>query len=863
MSTHAATNTPNRAVSRLNLVADLHADIRYAIRQLIHAPGFAFIVILTLALCVGANLGVFQLLYGVLFAPLPISHPQELYSIAAAKSPFDAQTFLSYSAYRNLRHSSQDATKDTPQVIARSGLSHTLFQRSGAAASSAFRTDAQLVSDNFFSVLGLSPASGRFFLDGDDESRAAELPAVVRYAFWQRELGADPNVIGTRLVLNGIPAVIVGVAPERFNGVVAGEAPDFWLPLSAQSSGEFESWFDSLGPGHGVELAAPWYKQSTIFWLWTLARVPDSQKSQSIARWTEILQPDFGLVATLSKDPLEREHILRTRVQLISSANGEGPFRGRYSQPLTVLMAMVGVVFLIGCLNIANLQLARLLNRSREFAVRASLGASRFRILRQLSVEVGLWILLSILPAFWIANLSSGLLLRWVSPQKRLIPIDLHVTLQFACFATALLLSSWLLFTVIPAFQVGRRELVSATRSKSTSGGSQSRKGAAFLLATQVSLSLLLLGVAALFSQTLVNISHIDAGLDREHLISVSLDLANSKTSESALTAIYGRAVDATQQIPGVVGAAVTMCTPPGCIWNTAIHVAGHPEIPDAQMHGEENRVGPGYFHAMGIPVLRGRDFNRTDTLDSPRVAVLSHSFARKLFGDEDPIGRRVGYEAAPNDSEYVVVGEVGDARVDDLRSAAPPIAYFSLTQRPMLAGNIEVRTVGPVEKLFPAIRAAFSEAGPDLLITRMTPLQAEYDAGLKREKLLARLTGIFAFLVLLLAGLGFYGLLSFHVARRTAEIGVRIAVGATPSDVRSLILRQAFGILAVGVLPGIVFLELTGVAVRSLLYGVGAVNLAPVFAAVAVLIGVAFLAALGPASRAARVDPIEALRSE
>jgi predicted permease len=847
-------------------IQDLISDLRYAARQLFRAPGFAFTVVLTLALCVGANLGVFQLLYGVLFAPLPISHPQELYSIEAAKSPFDAQTFLSYSAYRNLRHSSrgnaQDNAQDAAQVIARSGISRAVLQRNNDS-SSAVRIDTQLVSDNFFSVLGLSPAAGRFFLDGDDESLAPQLPVVVRYGYWKQQLGADPAIIGTHIVLSEIPAVIVGVAPERFSGVVAGEAPDLWLPLSAQSSGEFGVWFDSLGPGHGVELEKPWDKQPAIYWLWTLARVPDAQKSQSAARWTQILQPDLALLATLSKDPLEREKILRTNVQLISSANGEGPFRSRYSQPLTVLMAIVGVVFLIGSLNIANLQLARLLSRNREFAVRTSLGASRFRILRQLSVEVGLWILLSILPSFWIAGFTSSILLRWVSPQDRLIPLDLRVTLQFAYFAAALLLVSWLLFTVVPALQVGRRDLVSATRSKSTSGGSQSRKGAAFLLATQVSFSLLLLGVAALFSQTLLNLSHVDAGLDREHVVSIHLDLTNSKTPESALSAIYGRAVDAIQQIPGVVGAASTMCNLPGCIWNTAIHVAGHPEIPDAQLHGEENRVGPGYFHAMGIPVLRGRDFDKSDTPDSPRVAILSHSFARKLFGDTDPIGRRVGYEPAPHDSDYVVVGEVGDARVDDLRSAAPPVAYFSLTQRPMLAGSIEVRTAGPVERLFPAIRARFSEAGPDLLITRMTPLQAEYDAGLMREKLLARLTGIFALLVLLLAALGFYGLLSFHVARRTAEIGVRVAVGATPSDVRSLILRQAFGILAVGVLPGIALLELAGLAVRNLLYGVGAVNLAPVLAAVAVLIGVAFLAALGPARRAARVDPIEALRSE
>jgi len=564
-----------------DLLSGMLSDLRYAIRQLSNAPAFALIVILTLALCIGANIGVFQLLYGVLFAPLPIAHAHELYSLQAAKSPFDAQTFLSYSAYRNLRH----ATQDTAPVIARSGISRAVFRRA-AASSSALRVDTQLVSDNFFSVLGLSPANGRFFLDGDDEPRPAELPVIARFAFWQRELAADPTIVGTRIVLNGVPAVIVGVAPERFSGVVAGESPDLWLPLSAQSSGEFRSWFDSLGPGHAVDLQAPWNKQPAIYWLWTLARVPNAQKSQSATRWTEILQPDLALLATLSKDPLERKQIARTHVQLISAANGEGPFRTQYSQPLTILMAIVGVVFLIGCLNLANLQLARLLSRSLEFAVRASLGATRFRIVRQLSVEVGLWIALSVLPALWISRLTSSLLLRWASPQGRLIPLDLHVTSQLASFAAALFIVSWLFFVVIPAFQIGRRDLVSDTRSKSTSGGSNSRKGAVSLLAAQVSFSLLLLGVAALFSQTLLNLNRVNAGLDREHLISVHLDYANPQTPESALPAIYARAIDSLQQIPGVVGAAVQMCAIPGCVWNTAIHVGGHPEIPDKQLHG-------------------------------------------------------------------------------------------------------------------------------------------------------------------------------------------------------------------------------------------------------------------------------------
>ncbi len=836
----------------------LLSDLRYASRQLLNAPNFSAIVILTLSLCVGANLGVFQLLYGALFAPLPITRPNDLYSIAAAKSPFDSQTFLSYNAYRNLRHS----TQNTVSVIARSGISSTVLKRTTSASSQTTHIQAQLVSDNFFSVLGLSPSAGRFFLDGDDESPATELPAVVRHGFWQESLGADPAIIGKQIILNNIPAIIVGIAPERFTGVVAGESPDIWLPLSAQSSGQFESWFDSLGPGHGVDLGAPWNKQPAIYWLWTLARIPAAQKSQIAAQWTQLLQPDLALLATLSKDPRDREQILRTRVELISAANGEGPFHSRFSQPLTVLMAIVAVVFLIGCLNLANLQLARLLSRSREFAVRASLGASRFRIVRQLSVEVGLWIALSILPSYWIATLTSSVLLRWVSPQERLIPIDLHITHQFAFVAAALLLISWLLFTVIPAFQIARRDLASSARSKSAAGETQNRKGAAFLLAAQVSFSLLLLGVAALFSQTLRNLSHVDTGIDREHIVSLQLEYSNSQISESALPSIYARTVDAIQEIPGVVGAAVTVCTVQ-CTWNSAIHVAGHPEIPDNQLHGEENRVGPGYFRAMGIPVLRGREFDKRDTPDSPQCAILSHSFARKLFGDEDPIGHRVGYQPAPHDSDYVVIGEVGDARVDGLRAAAPPVAYFSLSQRPMLSDTIQVRTVGPVEKLFPAIRARFSDADAILHVTRMTPLDAAFDAGLKREKLLARLTGIFAFLVLLLAALGFYGLLSFHVTRRTAEFGVRIAIGATPSDIRALILRQAFTILAVGIIPGIALLELTALAIKNLLYGAATINLTPVFAAVAVLIAVSILATLRPPHRAATTDPITALRSE
>ena len=348
----------------------LFADLGYSIRQLRRSPGFALTVILTLALGIGGNLAVFELLHAALFSRLPVAHPDQLYSLHAAKSPFDHQWFFSTPAYRNLRASSAQIAP----VIARSGVSQGILVPRGGTP---VRADFQMVSDNFFAVLGLSPAAGRFFLPGEDQSAGTQLPVVLRYAYWKQSFGADPAVVGKASVINGVPAVIVGVAPERFSGVVAGTAPDLWLPLAAQRSGRFVTWFDSLGPGSGADIRASYQNQQSVFWLWVLARVTDAEKSSSAARWTEVLQPDFDLIANASKDPHEREQIERSRVQLVSAASGEGTFRAEYSQPLTLLMAMAALVLFVGCVNLANLQLVRLLNRQRELSVRVSLGASR------------------------------------------------------------------------------------------------------------------------------------------------------------------------------------------------------------------------------------------------------------------------------------------------------------------------------------------------------------------------------------------------------------------------------------------------------------------------------------------------------
>jgi predicted permease len=837
----------------------LLSDLRYAARQLRKSPAFALTVILTLALGIGGNLAVFQLLHSVLFSRLPIFQPDQLYSLQAAKSPFDAQWFFSSPTYQNLKKASSD---DTP-VIARSGISQGILIPSGASPS---RADFQMVSENFFDVLGLTPTAGRFFAPGDDDSNQTQLPVILRYGFWKRSFGADPAVIGKHATMNGVPVIIAGVAPGRFSGVIAGTAPDLWLPLSAQATGRFTTWFDSLGPGSGADIRASYRNQQSVYWLWLLARVPPAEKSSSVARWTEVIQPDLALLASISKDSRERDQILQSRVQLVSAATGEGAFRDEYSQPLILLMAMAAMVLFIGCVNLANLQLVRLLNRQRELTVRASLGASRWRILRQLLAEDLLLASLGAIPAILVGRAASILLLRWASSGDRPIPLDLQPGLQLFAFAAALFFATLIAFSFLPAWQFTRTNLATSMNSRSNSSsahGRNTRKWSSLLLVGQVSFSLLLLGVAALFAETLLNISRIDAGLDREHILSVHLDFTNAGFEEDHLQPLYSRVIERLKELPSVRDAAFSMCSIPGCIWNTAIHVSGHPEIPEQQLHGEENHVGANYFHTLGIPLLQGREFDQRDLPTSQPVAVINHAFAQKLFGNESPIGHRIGYEPPPKDAGYVIVGEVANARLDDLRSPPAPIAYFSLAQRPAFANSLEVRANGQPAALNSTLRQALLSAEPNLPVDNIVPLSAEYQQGLSRETLLARLTSIFGLIAMALAALGFYGLLSFNVAARTSEIGIRIAMGATPANIRTLFLRQTLTILAAGIIPGVVLTELAGQAVKNLLYNAGAVHLAPLSAAAAILIAIGVLASARPATRASQINPVTALRSD
>ncbi len=836
-------------------------DTRYEFRQLRKSPGFATTTVLTLAIGIGANLAIFQLLYGVLFAHLPVKQPAELYSLHTVQSPFDAEWFYSFPAYRRLRQATQ---KDAP-VFARSWFGTGVLQETDGATS---RIEFQLVSDNFFSVLGLAPSAGRFFLDGDDQREQSEWPVILRYDYFKQHFAANQPVLGKRSTFNGVPIVIVGVAPKGFSGVVRGQAPDLWLPLAAQATNRFGTWFDSLGPGYDVDLDRSYLNQASIFWLWVLSRTPDGVKPVAPARWTSALAPDLSLLAAASKDTRDRTRILSSQVKLISAENGEGSLAKRYSRPLIILMAMAVVILLVGCLNLANLQMARLQQREIEIATRIALGASRTRVLRQVAIETVVLAGVGGVLAFATGRAASSLLLHWASGREQTIPIDPQIGAAAALLGTALLLGALAGFGLLPAWHMTRKSFSTASKARVGQLSGQSKAGRRWsnlLLASQVSFSLLLLCAAVLFAQTLRNLSRVDAGMDRDHVLTVHLDMRNTGFAEhqNNLPSFYDTVIQQLKALPMVRDVAVHMCTIPNCGWNTAVHVFGSPEIAEAQLHGEEDHVGVGYFRTLGIPILQGRDFGQEDNQRSQRVAILSRSYARKLFGDESPLGHWVGYSAPPGDHQFLVVGVVADARVDGLRSDAPPVAYFPIDQRPAPVSSVEVRVRGPLSSLPAEIRESLYKLAPALPVTEIVPLDLEFDDGLSTEALLARLTSIFGALTLALAALGFYGLFSFRVARRTSEIGVRMALGATRSQVRALFLGQTLKIMVAGLIPGAVLAVGTSYFARKILYGTGRMDIWALGFAVVILAAVGMLATLVPAHQAASIDPMRALRSE
>ncbi|MGC1424138.1 MAG: ADOP family duplicated permease [Terracidiphilus sp.] len=833
-------------------------DTRYAFRQLRRAPAFTATALLTLAFGIGANLAVFQLLYAVILADLPVPHPEEVVRIHAARTPFDQSWTISYPAYQRLR----DATPDVPLMATAYAGAATLELPNRASIEASIAP----VSDNYFSGLGVAPAAGRLFVQADERLGQSEWPVVLRYDFARKTFGSAQQAVGQHIRLNDRAFVVIGVAHRRFLGDTTGFAPDLWLPLALQSTGAFAFSWDSLGPGHDVSLDKPWYNQPTIFWLFLTARIPTERRAAVLAHWDLVFRNDREVMAEATADPAVKAALLHVKTGVAPlSENG---IRKKFTVPLMLLMALSCSIFLVGCLNLANLQLARLHARAHELSVRMALGASSGRLIGQIVLEDALLVVGGSLCALALGHAASGILVQWASNRNSLFTFDLHPNLPLAALGGGLMLVSLLCFSILPAVIFIRTGVAQTAGSRAKVAGISQTAGQRWrsnaLLATQVSLSLLLSTMSACFAATLVHWETVDVGMDREHVLIVHPELHQPRYTGHAemLPELYRRIQDRLQALPGVRSAAVGMCGGIHCGWITALYVHGRGDLTDAQVHGQEDHVGPGFFPTLGIPILRGRDFTSSDTDKTQRVAIISRAYARQLFGDADPIGQWIGYEPAPNDHKFLIVGEVADARVNGAQREAPPMVYMSINQNPAPV-NIRVRAVGDPRQLSESVRRALYEIDPSLPVSEILPLTTELSGDLGTEKLLARLAGIYASLTLLLVAIGFYGVMSSRAARRRSEFGIRLALGASRRHIQVLIVGQTARILLAGILPGAI---LSIFAVRTaghFLYGSVTANSFAILAAGLVLAVAGCVATLIPARRAALADPLESLRSE
>jgi len=829
-------------------------DIRYALRQMRKNPGFTATAVLTLALGIGANTGVFTLVNAVLLKSLPVPNPQQLF-LVTANDWQPANTRFSYPTFQNVRTSMPRGS----EVAAASAPGE--FYASFGGGDSEMVT-GQLVSGNYFKTLDTHSATGRLLGADDDRVIGGGPVAVISYGCWERRFGRDPNVIGRKLIVSGVPMQVVGVATEGFFGAQVGAAPEFWLPTAMQAAVRYQQHYSQ---DTNAKTDAPWVLQPDIRWLQFIIRVNNPKlAAQTSAALNQVFRVGLEQAAVQEKDPSERQAILRAQLYLVPGGRGLPNLRNNFSQPLLALMAMVGIILLIACANIANLLLARAAAREREIAVRLSIGASRFRLVRQLLVEC---VLLSVCGtacgsalAYWL----SDILPKWASSGSTPIPLSLAPDARVFFFSAAIAILTGIAFGLAPALQGTRVQPIHALKSsgRAATGGGSRWSLKQTLVVLQVALSLVLLVGAGLFVRTLRNYSTMDPGFDRDHLVTVRIDTHLVGYLPAQLASLSRRLIERVEAIPGVRSAALVSCElASGCGDASDIFLPGVPHT-NGETDAQERRVSHEFFATTAIPLIQGRTFADSDTEKSPKVVVVNETFVRQFLPGKDPIGQYYGYDAA-NPHLFQIVGVVKDSRVNDVREPVPPTVYHSLSQDVMDVESVNVRTFGDPAQLVQQLPDAVRSVDPKLPIGASSTLAEVVSDSLWAHRLIARLTSIFGALALALACLGLYGVMSYTVARRTAELGIRLAIGASRGAVLWLVLYQTLILIGTGLLAGLLLSIVSVHAVSSLLFGLSPDDPATLLGAAAVLTIVSVSAGLKPAWRAAHVDPIEALRVE
>jgi predicted permease len=846
-------------------------DVRYALRMLLKTPGFTVVAVLTLALGIGANTAIFSVLDSVLLRSLPVSHPEELSLLTDPDSHGQSfgseggeRSLLAYSEFQYLHDHSDVFSRMFAADSQLPNVDITIGNSTSSSGAQKETAQVRLVTGDYFSTLGLNPAAGRLFTPEVDRARGGSPIAVISYAFWKQRLALDPSALEKTIQIRNTSFAVVGVTPPGFFGETVGEAPDVWVPITMQ---------DAIYPGRDLLSPSPEGLLNQHIWLQVIGRrKPGISNAQANAGMNIVFQHLIESLLGSGVTAEQRRESLDQRLKVQSAERGASTLHEAFGEPLKFLMALVGLVLLIACANVANLLLARGAVRQKEFVLRLAIGADRFRLVRQLLTEN---LLLAIVGAgvgavlaFW----ADSLLLRMVggvASGPTAVQLNLWPDARVLGFTALVTVLTAVLFGLFPSLHATRLDLTSRMKSTGMVSVGESRSSRLpvnkTLVVAQVSFSLVLLIAAGLFVHSLSRLSRVNLGYNRENLLLFRVNAAAGGYKGPAATRLYDDLLGRISAIPGLRGVTVSHN---GLFSHSEsgdpIAVEGYTPKPGEEMDSRIDFVGPGYFSTLGIPILLGREIGAQDATGL-RGAVVNETFAHRFFPNTNPIGKHIRDTYPGNPAECIVVGVAADAKYNSLREKTPPRLYVPLFNPMWEATSVvyEVRTFADAASVGTSLRSTVQEVAPSLPPISVRTMAGLVDDTLQTDRFIEQLSGFFGLLAVLLASVGLYGLMAYTVAQRTRDIGIRMALGAEPSNVLWQVLRESFVLVVIAIAIGVPAALAGTHLVRSMLFGLGFADPIVIVSAAALLALIAALAGLLPAHRASRVDPMVALRYE